>query len=148
MKTIFAALIVCGGLAANHYCKHPAAPACECEAPAAAGAAQVEDDGPDLATAEPATAGKAAARGAPVLARWNHGDWWEARVVRAGARAVTVAWADGSGPAVLEASEVAPIDRSARPAPGDVALCKDRSSTRWLRTVAARHAAAECVVAR
>src|SRR5262245_39174946 len=118
MKTIFAALLVCGGLVASHLCKHPAAPECKCEPEAA-------DDGPDLATAEPAAAGRPVTRGAEVLARWNHGDWWEARVVRAGRGGVTVAWADGSGPTVLAGAEVAPLDRSTQPAPGDVALCKD-----------------------
>jgi len=139
MKLIFAALIVCGGLVANHLCKHPASPECKCEPLAA------EDNGPNLATAEPATAGKPVARGASVLARWNHGDWWEARVERVGNAGVVVAWADGSGPATLEAYEVAPLDRSVRPKPGDVALCKDATGTKWSRTIAPRHG--ECVVA-
>jgi hypothetical protein len=142
MKLIFAALIVCGGLVANHLCKHPAAPECKCEAPPTA---ENDYDGPDLATAEPATAGKPVARGATVLARWNHGDWWEARVVRAGNAGVVVAWADGSGPSTLEAFEVAPLDRSVQPKPGDVALCKDATSTKWSRTIAPRHG--ECVTA-
>ena len=71
-----------------------------------------------------------------------------ARVVRAGRGGVIIAWEDGSGPTTLEASDVAPLDRSSHPAAGDVALCKDASSTRWPRTVVARRGVHDCVVAR
>ena len=94
----------------------------------------------------PANAGQPVSQGSRVLARWYDDTWWEATVASVGQGTVTVAWADGSPPDQLPASDVANLPAQPEPvAVGSHALCSWRSSTRWWRARVVDHGGAATI---
>lgn len=82
-----------------------------------------------LKRAVPAAVGAHLTVGQLVLGLWTDGAWWEATVSSIDAGGVNLTWVDG-GTQRLSARELAPLG-GAVPQAGQVAICREGSSTRW-----------------